>query len=682
MSSLRDGEPNAKLLKEIRDNFTYCEEYWADVRAEAKIDMRYVSGDPWDPKERRAREDAGRPCFALDELHQYLSQVSNDVRQNKRSIRVIPVGSGENDKLAELRQNLIRQIEYRSNAQDAYTTAFDGALERSYGYFRINTRYVSDNTFDQELVIRRIPNPDSVYLDPDARERDCSDMQFAFVIDVLRKEKYLRDYPKAEVRDFSSGDYQVHAPQWIRPNQIMVAEYWKVERKYSTLLHFIDGTTINEDDLPEDPEFPLPEVEYEREVEGQKVVRYLTNGIEILEKKEWVGKYIPIVPVWGKEIYVDDGSGSKRKLFSLIRLARDPYMLYCFCKTNEAEAIGMVPKAQWVGYQGQFAGHEEDWQNANRNPKAYLEVNPVIEGRVELLPLPTRNAYDPPIQGVEMAAEAAKRAIQSAVGMYNTSVGKADTKAQSGVAVKALDEQSDRGSFHFIDNYDRALEHAGRILNDAIPKVYKEPRDVGIRKPDDTHEVVKVNAPAVADSGVGKTENDLTSGEYDVTISTGPSYQSERDAANSFLETLASTPLFPQVADLLAKSKELGPIGEEIAKRLTPPQFADMKDVPPQAVQQIKQLQDELQLSNATVADLKQEKDAKILELSSKERIAAEDNATKIAVAEITAKVQTIRAAADQELAAFEMMHGAAHEQAMAETAPEPVAASSNNGSQ
>src|SRR5689334_2261785 len=130
--------------------------------------MRYSTGDPWPDEEKRARKEKGRerPCIAMDELNQYTNQLVNSVRMAKKSIKVIPQGEGSDDKTAEFTQAKIREIEYRSNALANYATAFEDAARRSYGFLRVSKRFLK-KSFNQELWIERIPNPDSVYLDPD-----------------------------------------------------------------------------------------------------------------------------------------------------------------------------------------------------------------------------------------------------------------------------------------------------------------------------------------------------------------------------------------------------------------------------------------------------------------------------------------------------------------------------------
>ena len=165
-------------LKDIRETVKADRDAWFETQQEANTDMLCVSGKVWeamDPEGLRIRQDRKRPALNLDELGQFTNQLINEVRANKRAIRVTPIGYGANDKTATYRQDRIRQIEYRSNAQSAYTTMFENAVQRSYGYLRITAQYVNDRPnpdkltaadFEQELLIKPIVNPNTVI--PDA----------------------------------------------------------------------------------------------------------------------------------------------------------------------------------------------------------------------------------------------------------------------------------------------------------------------------------------------------------------------------------------------------------------------------------------------------------------------------------------------------------------------------------
>lgn len=653
-------EKNESLLKEIRENFDWYNDAWREIHDEGGVDMQYLAGDPWTQAEKDERKDAGRPIVSFDELTQYVNQIVNDARMNKRGIKVDAKGEGASEDTAESRESLIRGIEYESNAQTAYTTAFEGAVQRGYGYARVNKDYVSSKSFNQVIRIRRIPNPDSVLMDPMCKEADCSDAEGCFVIDVLKPAAFKRKYPKAETKSFETNDFS-EAPNWLQDGSVVVAEYWKVIKKQRTmvLLDNEEQSTVYVDDIEgaklkskdgeeylETPKGTIP-VKVSRKCEERKVVQYITNGVEILETNPQDGHYIPIIPCWGREMYVDEGGGSKRMLFSLIRLARAPYKTLCYIRAQELEEAAMTPRVPWMVYEGQIEGHDKEYERAHNQPVAFLQAKAKTDSTGDqILPLPTRPQFQPNFQTYEFFAESLKKAIQSACGMYNSSVGKHDTNAKSGKAIDALESQSSQGNFHFIDNYDRFIQHVGRVIDDLIPSTYDTPREVGMRKADDSHEMVKANDPDDEESV------DLTTGEHDVNVSTGPSFNSQRDAAeafaDSFMNNLEALPISPeQKTQLIAqvvKLKNLGPIGDQMVEILIPDKN---QPLPPEAQQAMGKMQQELQLLNAYAKQLEEEKkqlemekQAKVVENQYRLQIVEMQESTKLAVAEISTKAQ------------------------------------------
>lgn len=667
-----------KLLAEIRNRFDYCQDQWADIRKEAQTDMDYVSGNPWPEAERKRREDAGRPCLVMDELSQYTNQLINDIRQNKRAVRVVPRGYGANDKTAELRGDLIREIEYKSNAQSAYACGFENMCNRSYGGWKIVRRYINEKSFDQEIRIVRLPNPDCSYPDPDCKESDYSDAKYWFLVDPIPRKEYKKRWPKAKITDFN-GDHIKTAPNWIKEDQIQVAEYWRVETEKRLLLQIKhdDGKPISmfEDELPEGTSYDelkaAGKILNERKTEERTIVQYITNGVEILEENPQPGKYIPIIWLTGKELYVSSDTGPKRVLMSLIRLARDPQMLVNYYRTCEAEVVGMTPKTPWIGVEGQFH-NSATWQSATTTPVAYLEYKAKTEATGDqVLPAPERPAYEPQIQPLEIGAESARRAIQAAMGLSSLPTNAQRLNDKSGVALKQIDENEDRGSFHFIDNYEMGLEYSGRIINDMIPYVYDAAREIGIRKGDDKHETVKVNQEFTDGDGK-KQNNDLTVGEHEVTISTGPSFQSEREQANEFVDTmvpeLEGLQIDPTVKSkllaMLIRLKNVGPIGDQMADLLDPKDGGNQAQQLQQLAAQSQQYQQMVAQLQAENQKLNLEKQGKLIDNQFMIKKAEMDNKLKLDIAEIQAQHQDVQARAELTQDLLKELHVAAHEAA------------------
>lgn len=625
------------LLQEIRENFDLDTDAFADIRSEGSTDIQYIANDPWPAAEKTSRRENQRPLVAIDILNQYTNLVVNEVRQHPREVKVSPAGYGATAKLAEFRENRIRAIQYKSDAQAAYITAMENMCQRSYGFFRISLRYVSETSFDQEICIKRIPNPDAILFDNACKELDCSDAQRCFVLDQTPVKDFKREYPNAAITDFS-GQIAKQYPRWIKDNMIQLAEYWRVEQKDDMVVQFHDpkagilsealsrlpGAEIKGDTLI----FGAMRLEIldRRETRIPSIVQYITNGVEILKRNKWLGKWIPIVPMFGKELYVEQPGGSKRLLLSLIRNARDAQMGYNYARTCEVEAVGMVPRTNYLAIEGQFEGHEQEVADANKVPKAFLYYKawmPDGPTPAQPLPPPIREPFDPPVQNLELCADSFAKSAQTAIGMYNSSVGKNDTNVKSGKAIQELDEQSDLGSFHFIANYNRGITAGGRIINDLISKIEISERQVSIRKQDGTEALPTINTqePYTDDATGEQHHYPMQLGEYDVTIGVGPNEDAQRDQASDFVETLveelAGLPIDPAKKEAilaqLVKSKQMGPIGDQIVDILQPP-----AGDPQQLQASLQQMQGEVQKLQQENVALHAERAAKIVEQQTK----------------------------------------------------------------
>src|SRR5262252_7744279 len=391
------SESDQELLTEIRERYKSYSMYWSDIRKERDQDLQYINGDPWDPQDRAARKEAGRPCINHDELGQYVNQAVNQVRQNKRGIKVDPRGAQSNDQTAQLRQDLIRTIEYDSNAPSIYAKCYQDMIEGSYSFFRISRQYASEDPdlrspvlFDQEITVKPIANPNSVLFDPFCKEPDWSDGSGCFVIEPLSRNEFKRRFPDAEIKDFSHELAQV-ASDWITPEQVMVAEYWRVKTTSQWRYLLENGMVV---DSPK-----YGNVIDKRKVQERSLVQYVTNGLEILERNDQPGTILPIIPMIGLERFLEIKAASRRMLYSLVRLARDPQMSLAYLNSLEMEEAGLTPKTPYIGYKGQFDSNRTMWETVTKQPWPFLESDiPDNWPAGQVPPLPQRQPFAPNFQ--------------------------------------------------------------------------------------------------------------------------------------------------------------------------------------------------------------------------------------------------------------------------------------------
>jgi F0F1-type ATP synthase membrane subunit b/b' len=610
------------LVAEGREAFELCQDAEKHNRTTALDDIKFARlSEQWPDDIRKQREREGRPCLTINKLPAFIRQVVNDARQNKPSIHVHPVDSGADKKTADIISGLIRNIEYTSNADIAYDTAVECAVTGGVGYIRVGLDYAYDDAFDMDIQIKRVSNPFAIYGDPNSRLADSSDWDVAFVTDRLKKEQFERDYPDAEKVDWDASAWSgVANTDWINEDGVLVAEWWTREHYDRPIIILSDGKVYGKDQIESDPDVMallnsgILQVKGERTAKACKVIQRIMSGLEVLKEEEWPGRYIPIVPVYGDEFDVE----GKRYFRSLIHSAKDAQMMFNFWRTHSTELVALAPKVPFIGPKGAFSSDIDRWNTANTRSHAFLEYDPI--GSAGGAP-PQRQPLDMGVAaGALQEALNASDDIKAIVGMYDASLGQKSNET-SGRAIMARQREGDVSTFHFIDNMARAIRHTGRILIDLIPKIYDAPRIIRVIGEDGTEtarpvnqeapEMDKKGQPVVDEMGEAiMAMHDLTSGKYDLTVKTGPSFTTRREeAAMQMTEVLRAMPdSAPIVAPILAKNldwpgaDEIAEKFEEMSANKVPPEVQKMMEEGKQQIQQLTQENQQLKMDTTVEA--------------------------------------------------------------------------------
>lgn len=568
-----DGEPSGPLgsspgstdiVTEARERYQLCLD--AEDRSEALDDLRFLKGEQWDADAVRQRELDNRPCLTFNNIPAILHQVTNDARQNKQSIHVAPVDDQGDPKVAEVITGLIRHIEYDSDADAAYDTGLEGAARIGFGYFRLATAYTDAMSFDQDIKIKRIRNPFTVMIDPDAQEADGSDMRFAFISSKVSRDEFERLYPGRAAGGEGVGTSPGDNATWVGKDYVRLAEYYRIEYQPGRLFMLADGTTR----LADGDEAKPADAQAERPTQVPTVMWYKLNGWEVLEKAEIACETIPVFPVYGDEID-EDGTVTRN---GIIRNAKSPKKMENYWLTSATEEIAMRTKTPFIGALGQFEGLEADWNQANTRNFDFLEYNPIsLEG--SLVPAPQRQPPADVPTGFIAMASLSRDTVKAVTGIYDASLGNRSNEV-SGLAIRARQQQGDISNFHFTDNLTRAITRMAKCLIQMIPRIYDSERVVRILGEDRrTAEYVKINTrnpdpkPDPQTGAIQTILNDLTVGKYDVTVSTGPAYNTMREeTVANMIEVGGKWPkLFDVAGDKLVKSMDW-PGAQEIAERI------------------------------------------------------------------------------------------------------------------
>lgn len=664
-----------EMCNKVRQEFDDDVQAWSKIRNQAALDVQCITtgsddptdvAGPWPPQEWAARHAKGqeRPCLHEDILTQYVNQVVNPIEMNPMGIEVAPAGDGANEKTAEFIEGRIRQWEYEHNGQLAYIGAAREAATRSYGFWKNELYYRKG--FSRKLCIEPVADPDSIV--PGFHKKlDWSDMRRCWELDRMTHEAFREKYPNAAMKDF--GGINEVAPQWCDDKTIQVAAWWHFDVDERELL-YMDlgddqnaGVEVYADEVPND--FDNSKILNRRKVRQKKVVKTIFNGVEALEETEWVDPgdeeegvepEIPIYVVTGRAKYED----GQLCLESVVRKGRVGQLLYDYLISAIQETIALTPRVVRTGAEGSF-DTSTDWNP--RSIVAFKEWKPTVNPETgQANPPPVVEMYQPPIQALEIAKQSILIGIQNAIGMSSTE--RQDRTAKSGKALDQLKQDMSIASSHYFSATRIQQERQYRAALRIFKVIENEPRKVAIRDKFGKHSMVDMD-PSV-----------VYGGRHAVTVGTGKLYQNLQEKQEDFAEELTKIgdPLALMVAlPGICKMKGVGPYGDELAEVFERvliklhPELADLYPEAQQAASQgqnpqvmLQQAHQAVQALNAhaqqiegQLQQLKQERDAKILDIQARASEGDKDRKNKIEIAEINASTKERMDGLDAQLASL-----------------------------
>lgn len=547
------------ILSRARERYAQGIEADEENRRLDELQRKFLRGkleDQWDADVLQKRK--GRITVVVNRCNQFVKQVTGEMRQNKPAIRVLPVDDQTDPKLAEVYSAIIRHIESQSDAHRAYAKAGEQAVIGGIGWFRVLTEYLDDKSFDQEIVIKHVRNPLSVVIDPGAVELTRHDMGWAIVSELIPESTFKARYPKAKLTGFEEQDW---AEQWHSADMIRVAEYWERVPYDRELLLLTDGSTRYGEEIDEATASQLTAqgigIANSRKAKGWRVKCRKITGVEVLETNDWAGSYIPLIPAIGEEIEVGDTVFRHGLIYPMMDSAR----AYNFARSAMLETVASQPKAPYLVTSTMVAKHLGAWQGMSEGnpPVLVYDPDPMVPGG------PRREA--PPQFSAAWYQEAltADGDMKATTGIYDASLGKQGNET-SGRAIMARDQQGETASYVFVDNLSAAIRQCGRILLELIPQIYTGERVVRLMGEDggiEGYERVNTMLPD------GQMFNDISVGQFDLEVVTGPAFATKRmEAAEKMMQLVQSVPQIGQVgADMIVKGLDI-PYGDKLADRL------------------------------------------------------------------------------------------------------------------
>lgn len=602
----------------------------------------------------------------------------------------------------QLREGLTRRIQRDSQAADARTWAFARAVQAGRGYYSVMTRYVPGKTRDQEIYIHRYHDQSCVLLDPAHEQPDGSDAEWGFEVTDIERSVYVAEYPKRKGKDnavcaYGDSEWMLEneqKPGWFYAKDgvqmVRVANYWYTERESRELVAFA---------LESDP--TQERVEWADEVEGAKAKPDLVAALtdegwfeipdsrrtvveksikwckfdgcddDVLDETDWQGPDMPIVKVLGEELQPSD---HKRFVEGMVRNMRSSGYGYNVMVSRLIELIGLAPLVPLLVEEGTIEGYEEWYLAANTRTLPYLPWKRKNLHDQEATPPTVPASRNPPIDAVAASLQIFNDGLQSTSSIHASALGQAAPSVRSKRQNEQLIEQSQQGTNHFLDNLKRSMEYEAKIINNLLYPIYgKRPgRIARIVNGEGEPEHVMIGRPMLMQNGRpmpapegspnAKKYTLTKDAKFNVAIKVSPQKDTKRQQENQTVgELIAANPeLMTWFGDLYFLTMD-GPGHQQMADRakvmLAPPiqqmLAAKSQGQDPQAVAALAQKDAQIQAMQAELEKAgKPTAVEEIRQAATTEREAADlafqrekmqaDNETKIAVAELGAKIERL----------------------------------------
>jgi hypothetical protein len=571
MSRPTNDERLDKIHEEALLRFDRIQDAVRDERKQCLDDRRFYSipGAQWEGD--LGAQFENKPKIEVNKVHLAVMRVINEYRNNRITVDFVPRSGVKDDKLADACDGMFRADEIDSGAEEAYDNAFEEGAGGGFGAFRLRAAYEDEEDPDddrQRIKIEPIYDADtSVYFDPDAKRQDKADAKYAFVVYSQSHDAFRGEWDE----DPATWPKEVHRIEfdWCTPDIVYVAEYYIIEEKRDYALTYTgvagDEKKLKASELDDDTLDQLIATGYtetrRKRTTSKRVHKYIMSGNSILEDSGVLaGKYIPVVPVYGKRWFVDN----VERCMGVVRLAKDAQRLKNaqLSKLAEISATSSVRKPIFTPEQ--VKGHELTWAEDNIKNYPYALVNPITDANGNPQPAAALGYTEPPEISPALAAllQLTETDMRDILGNQ----GEADKMVSniSGKAVEMIQTRLDMQTFIYMSNFAKAIRRAGEIWLSMAKDVYvEEGREMKtIGQTQEVSTVVLGDPEAAPKTGAVRKGIDFSRAAFDVAVDVGPSFASRREATVRAITGIMQMTQDPETLQVLTATALMNMEGE------------------------------------------------------------------------------------------------------------------------
>ena len=575
------GIDEQEVLENTNKNLNTWNSYFNENIVRGKDDANFVLRDQWTAVERSEFTRLFKPAMTFNKLYDATKKIVGEQRKNKPDLIVRSLTGKATQEQINLRADLVRTISYQSQNDLIYQTAFKSALMMGYGAFQVCLDYESPRSFNRIIKYDIIPDPTMCSWDPTATKPHKGDGNFCNRRYIFTRDEFFATYPYVVNPVSYTDPYMLLDFQWQTRDTICVSDQfvkewyplkifklsngdvnteaqWKErEKKFEDLKEYVKDSISGEIIARE-----IPRIIDERQTQDYTIMHYRLIKDMIIDFSLWPSRQLPIPFVDGDSYYVEGRQYTK----SFIHEARDAQKLLNYSRSETAAELKNRRREQWVATPDNIIGYEQQWRNPELQMGALMAKPDPKTGQ-----MPIKSPAWEISQGLFMTSSSATQDIQEILGF-------SESEALQGrdISGKARRERKMEGSmsaYVFMDNLNQALEQGGRIVNDLLPYVIgDEERHMIVNRKNGKSE------PVILNQRKGdKVMNEVSGGDFDVEIDTGPSFSVQKDIALEFFQqTISNNPqVFNLIADLWASNLDIQQMDQvkDRLKHLVPPEI-------------------------------------------------------------------------------------------------------------
>lgn len=601
------------IHEEALKNFTKAQSPIADEREQCLEDRRFysIAGAQWEGK--LGEQFENKPQLEVNKVHLSVMRIINEYRNNRITVDFV---SDANDKISDTCDKLYRADEQDSFADEAYDNAFEEAVGGGFGAWRLSSTYEDDeddeNDF-QRISILPIYDADScVFFDPSAKRQDKRDAKYVFVLSSMSKEAYEEEYGE----DYTTMNKYVDQREfdWNTDDSIYVAEYYKCEYSKTIINVYEDlnGEEVrySKEDFEAEPELEAQllstghKLVKQKKTKRQRVRKYIMDGNKILEDCGYIaGKYLPIIPVYGKRWFVDN----IERCMGHVRLVKDAQRLKNMQLSKLAEFSASSTMSKPILTPEQIAGHEQIWRDDNIKNYPYLLINPITDAIGNEVAQPPVGHTQPPVIPPAMAAllQVTDQDIKELLG--NQEMGEQVRANLSGDLMEMVQSKLDMQTYIYMSNMSKAMRRCGEVwLSMAKDLMVEESRKAKGISDSGNIEYLEISKPFLnKDTNEVEYLNDISKAKIDVRVSVSPSTTTKKAKTVRDLTKVLPVITDPELQQVLGATIVLNSDGEGLGdiKSYIRAKLIKMGAVKPDE-KELQQLQQEMQNIQPSANDI------------------------------------------------------------------------------